>query len=75
MTEMVPLPLGGSPAVLKIKAGTTVTWTNKDTDAHTVTSSGSGGPVRSTPLTTGATFRHTFTRAAPMPTSAPSIPS
>ncbi|MFE7353714.1 plastocyanin/azurin family copper-binding protein [Streptomyces sp. NPDC057543] len=51
-----------APASLKIKVGTTVTWTNKDTDAHTVTSSGSGGPLRSAPLTTGATFRYTFTK-------------
>ncbi|MEU6572661.1 plastocyanin/azurin family copper-binding protein [Streptomyces sp. NPDC046805] len=52
-----------APAGLKVKAGTTVTWTNKDTDAHTVTSSGSGGPLHSAPLTTGATYRHTFTKA------------
>ncbi|MGW7006714.1 plastocyanin/azurin family copper-binding protein [Streptomyces sp. NPDC054933] len=52
-----------APASLKIKAGTTVTWTNKDTDAHTVTSSGSGGPLHSAPLTTGATYSYTFTKA------------
>ena len=34
-----------SPAALTVKAGTTVTWTNKDSDAHTVTSQGSGGPL------------------------------
>jgi len=51
-----------SPAVLKVKAGTTVTWTNNDTDAHTVTSSGSGGPLHSAPLTTGATYSYTFTK-------------
>ncbi|MFF9647012.1 cupredoxin domain-containing protein [Kitasatospora aureofaciens] len=53
-----------APASLKVKAGTTVTWTNKDTDAHTVTSKqGSGGPLNSAPLTTGATYRYTFTKA------------
>lgn len=52
-----------APTSLKVKAGTTVTWTNKDTDAHTVTSSGSGGPLHSAPLTTGATYRYTFTKA------------
>ncbi|MFB7666370.1 cupredoxin family copper-binding protein [Kitasatospora sp. NPDC056138] len=52
-----------APASLTVKSGTTVTWTNKDTDAHTVTSSGSGGPLNSAPLTTGATYRYTFTQA------------
>ncbi|GGY90010.1 hypothetical protein GCM10010300_37880 [Streptomyces olivaceoviridis] len=51
-----------SPAKLKIKVGTTVTWTNQDTDAHTVTSTGSGGPLRSAALATRATYRHTFTK-------------
>lgn len=51
-----------SPAKLKIKVGTTVTWTNQDTDAHTVTSTGSGGPLRSAALATHATYRHTFTK-------------
>lgn len=51
-----------SPAVVKIKPGSTVTWTNRDTDAHTVTSSGSGGPLHSSALTTGATYRYTFTK-------------
>ncbi|GAA3132622.1 cupredoxin domain-containing protein [Streptomyces echinatus] len=50
-----------SPATLKIKVGTTVTWTNQDTDAHTVTITGSGGPLRSAALATHATYRHTFT--------------
>ncbi|WP_234335751.1 cupredoxin domain-containing protein [Streptomyces sp. NRRL S-1022] len=50
-----------SPATLKIKVGTTVTWTNRDTDAHTVTSTGSGGPLRSAALAPHATYRHTFT--------------
>ncbi|MCQ4079371.1 plastocyanin/azurin family copper-binding protein [Streptomyces sp. RB6PN25] len=51
-----------SPAVLKVKVGTTVTWTNQDGDAHTVTSAGSGGPLKSAPLTTGATYSYTFTK-------------
>ncbi|MEU1529763.1 cupredoxin domain-containing protein [Streptomyces fagopyri] len=50
------------PATLKVKAGTTVTWTNQDTDAHTVTSAGSGGPLRSAALNTRATYRYTFTK-------------
>ncbi|MFG2887361.1 plastocyanin/azurin family copper-binding protein [Streptomyces sp. NPDC048297] len=51
-----------SPATLKIKAGTRVTWTNQDTDAHTVTSAGSGGPLRSAALATHATYSYTFTK-------------
>jgi plastocyanin len=51
-----------SPAALKVKAGTTVTWTNQDTDAHTVTSAGSGGPLHSATLNTRATYRYTFTK-------------
>ncbi|MER6459119.1 cupredoxin family copper-binding protein [Streptomyces sp. NPDC001228] len=51
-----------APAALKVKAGTTVTWTNQDTDAHTVTSSGSGGPLHSAALNTRATYRYTFTK-------------
>ncbi|MGW1623714.1 cupredoxin domain-containing protein [Streptomyces sp. NPDC002172] len=50
-----------SPATLKVKAGTTVTWTNQDTDAHTVTSNGSGGPLRSAALATHGTYSYTFT--------------
>jgi plastocyanin len=52
-----------SPATLTVKAGTTVTWTNQDTDAHTVTSTGSGGPLKSAALSTGQTYTYTFTTA------------
>lgn len=51
-----------APATLKVKVGTTVTWTNQDTDAHTVTSTGSGGPLHSAALNTHATFSYTFTK-------------
>ncbi|MGW3168588.1 cupredoxin domain-containing protein [Streptomyces sp. NPDC001153] len=51
-----------SPATLKVKAGTTVTWTNEDTDAHTVTSAGSGGPLHSPALATHGTYSYTFTK-------------
>lgn len=51
-----------SPATLKVKVGTTVTWTNQDADAHTVTSAGSGGPLHSAALTTHGTYSYTFTK-------------
>ena len=49
-----------SPAVIHVSVGTTVTWTNADTDTHTITfmpmmSGGSGGTV-----VAGATFSRTF---------------
>ncbi|MER6225047.1 plastocyanin/azurin family copper-binding protein [Streptomyces sp. 900105755] len=51
-----------APATLKVPVGTTVTWTNEDTDAHTVTSTGPGGPLHSAALGTHATYSHTFTK-------------
>ena len=52
-----------APAALTVPVGTTVTWTNRDSDAHTVTSDGSGGPLNSKALATGDTFSFTFTKA------------
>lgn len=52
-----------SPASLSVKVGTKVTWTNKDGDAHTVTSTGSGGPLNSPAMATSDTFSYTFTTA------------
>lgn len=49
------------PATLAVKMGTTVTWTNQDADPHTVTSQGSGGPLKSAALTTGQSYSYTFT--------------
>jgi plastocyanin len=51
-----------SPATLKVTVGTTVTWTNQDTDAHTVTSAGTGGPLHSAALATHAAYSYTFTK-------------
>ena len=51
-----------APASLTVKAGTTVTWTNKDSDAHTVTSQGTGGPLGSAALSTGQSYSFTFTK-------------
>ncbi|WP_211268762.1 cupredoxin domain-containing protein [Actinoplanes subtropicus] len=51
-----------APAALTVKAGAKVTWTNKDSDAHTVTSQGSGGPLNSAAMNTGDTFSYTFAK-------------
>src|SRR2546421_7969463 len=49
-----------SPAVITVKVGTAVTWTNTDQDAHTVAMS--GAPV-SQALQNADTFTHTFGQA------------
>ena len=48
-----------APATLTIKAGSTVTWTNRDEEPHTVASS--DGSFHSPGMGTGATYSHTFT--------------
>ena len=53
---------GFQPNALQVKAGTTVTWTNNDTAAHTVTSDTSG-VFDSGPINAGATFQFTFSQA------------
>lgn len=49
------------PATLTVKAGTTVTWTNKDEDPHTVVSD--GGAFRSQALGSGGTYSFAFPAA------------
>ncbi|MET8628921.1 cupredoxin family copper-binding protein [Kitasatospora sp. NPDC004669] len=57
-----------SPPTLTVKAGTKVTWTNTDPDAHTVTSKeGSGGPLQSAALATNDTYSYTFTQPGTYP--------
>ena len=51
-----------SPATLHVAPGTTVTWTNKDSAPHTV-SSLSGAWTDSGTLSDGKTFSYTFTKA------------
>jgi plastocyanin len=50
-----------APTTLTVKVGTTVTWTNHDADAHTVTSKGAG-PMRSAALNTGGSYSVTFNK-------------
>lgn len=59
-----------TPATLEVAKGTTVTWTNKDTTKHTVTSGKDGtkdskfdGPLADAP----GTFSFTFTEAGTYP--------
>ena len=47
------------PAAVTVKAGSTVTWTQEDTDVHTVHVGGAGGFTSPT-LQKGQTFSHTF---------------
>ena len=47
------------PATATVRAGSTVTWTQKDTDVHTVHFGGTGG-FTSPVLQKGLTFSHTF---------------
>ena len=46
-----------SPAVITVKVGATVTWTNKDEDAHTVAITSA---AVSKPLQSGDSYAHTF---------------
>jgi plastocyanin len=48
------------PHVVTVKAGTTVHWTNSDTEAHTVTSN--TGAFGSAVLQPGASYSFTFTK-------------
>jgi plastocyanin len=48
-----------TPKSVTVKAGTTLTWTNQDDEAHTVTSTSK--QFNSKPLDTGDKFSFTFT--------------
>jgi len=52
-----------SPQTLTVAAGTSVTWVNRDDEAHTVTSAANPRLFNSPPLDTGDQFSFTF--AAP----------
>ncbi len=51
-----------NPSTITVPVNTTVTWTNKDAVAHTVTSD-TGGLFDSGNLNTNATYAHKFTSA------------
>lgn len=51
-----------NPATLTIKIGDSITWTNKDSVRHTVTSD-SGSELGSQQFSNGQTYSHTFTQA------------
>ncbi len=59
-----------APGSLTVAVGTTVTWTNHDGVAHTVTSGAPGSPsgaFSSGNLAQNGTFSHTFTTAGSFP--------
>jgi plastocyanin len=66
-----PAPAGGgqvtidgfafAPTTLTVSAGTTVTWTNRDEEPHTVAAT--DGSFHSPGMGTGASFTHTFSTA------------
>ena len=51
------------PGTLTVPRGTTVTWTNKDYDPHTVVSEGDPKVFKSPALDTDETFAFTFNEA------------
>lgn len=54
-----------SPGNLKVKTGTTITWSNDDNMSHTVTSD--NGTFNSGTLKTGETFKYTFNTVGSFP--------
>ena len=54
-----------SPNNLTVKAGTTVTWINKDSTTHTVTSD--NGTFDSGNLNSGANYTYTFNKTGTYP--------
>ncbi|MDB5166841.1 MAG: plastocyanin [Candidatus Saccharibacteria bacterium] len=52
-----------TPSQITVPVGGTVTWTNNDTTAHTVTIDHGNGP-HSDPIAPGGTYSFTFTKAA-----------
>ena len=51
-----------NPGTITVKAGDTVTWTQKDSAPHTVTATSGPEMFDSGTLNKGQTFSHTFTK-------------
>lgn len=60
--DAISAPMAYSPQTFQASVGDTVVWINTDTTSHTVTSNGTG-PLNSPSLSTGETYRYTFTQA------------
>jgi plastocyanin len=52
-----------SPGTLTVPVGTTVTWTNRDSEVHTVTANDAPPTFKSAGLDTDDTFSFTFNKA------------
>lgn len=52
-----------SPAVVTVKMGTTVTWTNEDSAPHTVADKPNGDMFKSNTLNQGQSYSFTFNKA------------
>lgn len=56
-----------NPHDIKVKKGTTITWTNNDQVEHTVTKDGGGGPAFNSNVAPGATFKLTVNTPGKIP--------
>ncbi len=65
---------GYQPSTMQVKVGDIVTWANKDTASHTVTSD-TAGLFDSGPISQGATFKFTFSQAGTFTYHSTSDPS
>ena len=63
--EVVIQNMAFAPATITVNAGTTVTWTNKDAIAHTVTSD--NGLFNSGNIGSNGTYSYTFSTAGSFP--------
>lgn len=56
-----------SPSTITVTAGTTITWTNKDGAAHTVTSTNTPSLFDSGSMSNGGTWSHMFSTVGTFP--------
>lgn len=62
-TSVVMQGIQFNPTALQVTVGQTVTWTNRDSVAHTVTSDASASPLDSPMIGPGESWSFTFTQA------------